>query len=183
MFKNKKNSQAGFTLAEMMVVLGIIGLMASYVAVNFRRDEKLRDLKETAEAVFSNLKTVQTMALAGSQIQQQYPDSYGFSISECSADCSYSIVGHINGSQLDYQIVDIDNDKISVDFAVPDGGESEPAELIFQPPRGNLEISRNSSSVDEIDLIFSHSEVADYRICLTANRISGRMYLTYNCAL
>ncbi|HNW09427.1 MAG TPA: prepilin-type N-terminal cleavage/methylation domain-containing protein [bacterium] len=183
MFKHKKNYQAGFTLAEMMVVLGIIGLMASYVVVNFRRDEKVRALKQTAEAVFSDLKTVQTMALAGSQVQEQYPDSYSFLIKECSGVCSYSLVGNVNGSSLDYQVVNIDNDKIGIAFydAELNNNEGESAEFLFQLPRGNLAISRASESVEEIKLIFSHSEVADYQLCLTANKISGRMYLTYNC--
>ena len=60
-----KNSQKGFTLVELLIVMFIIGVLLVVVAVNFDKGKRTNDLKAAAidlEQSFRLLKQLKTMS-------------------------------------------------------------------------------------------------------------------------
>jgi prepilin-type N-terminal cleavage/methylation domain-containing protein len=61
MFRQKR----GFTLPEVLVVVFVIGIMASILIVNWRNNEKAYLVQRTAQEVAQNARNAQNMALSG----------------------------------------------------------------------------------------------------------------------
>jgi general secretion pathway protein H len=60
-------SEAGFTLLETMVVMGLMGLIAMIAAPNIERALGLMELRETAGALQANLRVMRSDALRSDQ--------------------------------------------------------------------------------------------------------------------
>ncbi len=74
-FKKKK---AGFTLIELVVIIGIILVLIIAVLANYRRYQGLTELNSEAEKVASDIKLVQTYAMSGKEIKGEVPEIFGF---------------------------------------------------------------------------------------------------------
>jgi len=73
MFKNKKSKQSGFTLLELLVVIGIIGLLASIIVVNLTgARRRARDTKRIAD-----IRQLQTAAEDYYDKNGKYPNKIG----------------------------------------------------------------------------------------------------------
>ena len=73
MFKTKNNNQKGFTLLELLVVIGIIGLLASVIVVNLTAArKKARDTKRIAD-----VRNIQTAAESYYAKNGFYPTTIG----------------------------------------------------------------------------------------------------------
>ena len=58
--------ERGFTLTELIIVVGIIFLLGTVTTVSYRKSQYKNDLKNSAEKLASNLRSAQGLALGGS---------------------------------------------------------------------------------------------------------------------
>jgi prepilin-type N-terminal cleavage/methylation domain-containing protein len=61
-------SGAGFTLAELLIVIALIGVMTTIVIVNFRRGNYSNDLRLAGTELLQNLRLAQQYTIGGSSI-------------------------------------------------------------------------------------------------------------------
>lgn len=63
-----KNNNRGFTLAELLVVMAIFGVIVAIVIVNFQYGNKNADLKDAAMELIQNIRTLQSWASSGKEV-------------------------------------------------------------------------------------------------------------------
>lgn len=66
----KFNRQKGFTVIEMIVLVGVIAMVAILSFINFRHSEKNRRVKLSADAITSAIRLTQNYTLSGKQIER-----------------------------------------------------------------------------------------------------------------
>lgn len=94
--KDKK----GFTLIELIVSAGIITLIFAYTLANFRGAEQ-NDMKLALQKVISDIREVQTMALAGKVYEEVTPNIYpagGYGLAFTKASNNYEIFADLNSN-------------------------------------------------------------------------------------
>lgn len=84
--------QAGFTLAEMLVIMFIISLLSTLILANYRGGQRQYALNDATKKLLSDLRKAQNMAISGSG------NSKGYGISAVSSSTSYIIFGDNNGN-------------------------------------------------------------------------------------
>jgi len=95
----KSNKNKGFTLAELLVTIFIIGLLSSILVVNWRRNENQYQLQRVAQTVVQDIRKTQQMALTGSKYNGQLPNkNYGLVFSTLTP-LSYKIFGDMNNNR------------------------------------------------------------------------------------
>src|SRR3990167_9019659 len=74
----------GFTIIELLVVIGIIAIFATYTALNLTGDRPKRVVEAEAEKFYSNLLYVRNIAVSGSVFKDEdgdgkedVPNGYG----------------------------------------------------------------------------------------------------------
>lgn len=58
----------GFTIAELLVVIALIGFLTTFVMVNFQRGERANELKRAGTEVQQNIRLSQTYSIAGNSV-------------------------------------------------------------------------------------------------------------------
>ena len=109
-FKRKK--QSGFTLVEILVVIAVIGILASMALVNTGKNLD-RDLRQEAERLTTFLRDVQNRALAGENVSGATEKICGFGVHKNSD----------NELWVYYIKTDLDNNCSSVSKNYPGGAE------------------------------------------------------------
>ena len=59
----------GFTLPELLVVIALIGVLTTFVMVNFQRGERANKLKRAGTEVQQNIRLSQTYSIAGNSVR------------------------------------------------------------------------------------------------------------------
>ncbi|MFA6553001.1 MAG: prepilin-type N-terminal cleavage/methylation domain-containing protein [Patescibacteria group bacterium] len=67
--------QKGFTLAELLVVMAIIGLMSTLVLVNFQSGRRATDLKGASTRLLQDIRLAQSYTIAGNSFNYCQPGS------------------------------------------------------------------------------------------------------------
>ena len=173
--------QSGFTLIELMIVISIIGIFSALTIVNFRGNEKTREMNNQALLLLDGISRMQTSALSGTIINGQVPIAYRLLIDKCLANCSYNLsasttIGLINIDDITLKnsVVDIINSNgISL-------GNNLKVEIL--PPRGNLAIyvDNNPPLDNEITIKLSHVDNPAIVKKIRINGISGRLDILNN---
>lgn len=86
--KRYLTNQSGFTLAELLIVIFIMGLLTSLTLVSYRSSEKRYALNQATQQLVSNLRKAQSMAMSGVGIRGQYC-GYGIKVDFGSSPSSY----------------------------------------------------------------------------------------------
>lgn len=169
--------RSGFTLAELMIVIAIVGIFSGLTIINFRGNSWSKEINNQALLLFNGVKTIQTASLSGRIIDSQVPVAYRFSLSSCVANCQYSLQASttlalipINGGVL--------LDKSSIEI-VDANQNSLGNNLIIEasPPRGRISISVDDNLVpdNEVQIKLTHLNNAAITKTVRINGISGRM--------
>jgi len=159
--------KSGFTLIEMLVALAIFGILSSFLLVNFRANSIGRNFKLEIDKISSALLTAQTMAQAGSLVNDELPSAYQMGIASCDSGCNYSLQAILSGLTKTIEQGVLDNVKIT--------NQQPPTNLIvsFAPPRGDLSLAPPSNGEAKIELSSLQNSSLIY--CLVINSVSGRI--------
>jgi len=80
---NKETMKRGFTLIEMMVVVGIMVVLVSVIVANLRRGQKTQQVNAASEGVVSALRQMQNNILSGLEYAAGQPaGDFGFEIAD-----------------------------------------------------------------------------------------------------
>lgn len=139
----KKATQAGFSVAEMLVVAMVIGVLSVSMVVTFRDSSTNANARHLVSSVLiADIRRAQSLALSGSQFQAQTVCGYGIHYENAT---SYIIFAGIRvgggsrcathpkkwrGSDLTVETRVIGNDKFNV--IAPGGGAFR--DIFFEPP-------------------------------------------------
>lgn len=72
-----KNSQKGFVFSEVIIIIGIIGVLFGLVTINLFKLQTSSSLNTTATALVLDLKSQQLKTMVGETEGRQATDSYG----------------------------------------------------------------------------------------------------------
>jgi prepilin-type N-terminal cleavage/methylation domain-containing protein len=76
----KKTNQTGFTLIELMIVLGLVATLFALSSVSLGRQMEVASLATTAEQLTADIKNQQMLAMSGAQGSSGEPQSRGLYI-------------------------------------------------------------------------------------------------------
>lgn len=168
--------EQGFTLAELIIVVAIIGIFSSLTVVNFRGNEKVRTMDNQARSLLDGVKRMQTSSLSGKIIANQIPISYIFEINKCLiTNCLYSlkaknVIGgtdNIDTVLLDQSIVEIDGNNLVIEMT---------------PPRSDIKMYMDGVLIPNNEVIITLKNINDSSVTkrIRINGISGRMDILRN---
>jgi len=169
-FKNKK----AFTVAEMLVVIFIIGLTASITLVNFRKGERSGGFLLTTEQLASDLRKIQTRTIAGLINQTTtLTGGYGFYITN--SQPQQYILFNDDGDL----IFDAETDNVLETIVLPIGVTfidfpSDEVTVIFKPPKPTI-YSAGDKLLTTISLYLVDSAVSGKKGLVTLNGLTGRI--------
>lgn len=167
-------NNGGFTLIEMMVIIGIFVIVSAMVLVNFRKGENSTAFLLATEEVSSNIRKTQTQTLTGST-EQEITASGGFGVYFDMAAPDQYLIFRDDGNQ----IYESGNDTIIETMILPTNVtiaslSNDPLTIVFKPPKPTVYL--NGGIVDNsADIYLSSSKIDDKQGHININRITGRV--------
>lgn len=156
-FYKRKNE--GFTFIEMLIVIFIIGLIATSVVVSIRKSNKESSLRFARENLGAVLKQAQTMTFSGkTKLSGGEVPAGGYGV-YIQTTTSYILFADDDG-EGDYDSgegIETINLPEKIEFFESGGGAFRRTRVIFRPPDGIMKIER---------LIGSWTQVADLTLYL-----------------
>ncbi len=152
---------AGFTLAELLVVISIVSLISSVALVNYRRGVAQYSLTQANQRLLADLREIQNRAISGTGISLGYC-GYGVQINSSSRPYSYRIYADKNSncatSNNRYNSSDdiIEEVELTNNIKIRTSSPS-PVDIFFKPPEPQTYINQ-SQSIGEIALITLEAE-------------------------
>lgn len=167
-------NQAGFTLIEMMIIVGIFVIVSAMVLVNFRQGEHSSAFLLATEEVASNIRKTQTQTLTGST-EQEITASGGFGAYFDLTQPDRYVIFRDNGNQV-YETA---NDVIIETMILPlnisiASLSNNPLTIVFKPPKPAVYL--NGGLIDNsADIYLTSQRINDKQGHININRITGRI--------
>jgi len=175
--KNKKvlGNVFGFTLIEMMIVISIISIFSSMTVINFRANEKSKELDNQALILLDGIKKTQTSALAGKLIDDELPVAYRIEVAPCLSNCSFDLkIEPLGESLYTLETSELSKSKISiVDENVND--IDKVLNINISPFRGKMSMFFNGAPTNVASIRLEHIDDSSISKLITINAISGRI--------
>jgi prepilin-type N-terminal cleavage/methylation domain-containing protein len=169
-------SRKGFTIIELLVAMGIFVVITSMVVANFRTGSQSDELKIAAEALVSNLRKAQNMALAG-QLKDgaSPPGGYGVYFKLADTD-RYIIFADLDGRPLDYDVGEALSDGTVIlprDVRIINVEPTVIASVVFKPPKPTIYINGGTAEAT-LAVTLKHNLSGQTRR-VVVKRISGQI--------
>lgn len=132
----------GFTLVELLVVIGIIAVISAIVFANYRQGEKQFGLQRSSYSLVQDIRSAQNMAMGARTVGGTVPEGYGVHLSLAAPD-QYILFAD-NGDGL-YGTGDTDIDTLYLETGITITNLSTGGTLtvVFSPPDPSVLISGN----------------------------------------
>jgi len=170
----------GFTVLELLVVIGIITAMMTLFLVNFKDFDSKATLENETEKIVSILKEAQLYALTG-QTFGGVRYNYGLQLNECvPGSCNFYLFkdNQSSGNKL-YETGEeltggqhILASKINITSVLPAIGGDE-LNIIFSSPLGEIYFN-DEQDEDEAIIVLEQMDSGDQKV-IRINRISGQI--------
>lgn len=154
-YQKDLKSQAGFTIAELLVGIFIIALISGIFLANYRSADRQAKLNMAAQQVVSDIRTAQNYSLGLREFEGNVPaGGWGARFGTASPD-SYIIFadkdeGHNYDGDEEYKKVDLPSDIIISDIDV--AGAIDAVDIVFSPPDPTTYANTNNNISVEITL-------------------------------
>ncbi|MDP1709396.1 MAG: hypothetical protein Q8L21_00720 [Candidatus Komeilibacteria bacterium] len=166
-------NQAGMTIMDLIVSIGIFALLASTMIANFRGGARSEGVRQASRLTESLLRRAQTMTLSGSVLANgDYPDGgYGvrFDISQAGKIFLFS---DVNGNfRYDINEIIAENDVLfpnNTTFSL-----AENLDVVFSPPDGDVYF--NGAALPDTKIISFIADGTDQANQITIYRLSGQI--------
>lgn len=165
----------GFTIIELLVSLSIFIVITAMVVANFRAGSRGDDLRISAEAMVSNLRKAQNMALAGQPTNDIVPPGgYGLYFNLATPD-RYIIFADMNGDKVYNSGEELADGLVTLPREVRIISVSPVivSTVVFKPPKPTIFIN-NDPSNETLSVTLKHTSSEQTRV-VTVNRVSGRI--------
>jgi prepilin-type N-terminal cleavage/methylation domain-containing protein len=146
LFKNNKDltldRSRGFTLVELLVVIGIIAVISAIVFANYRQGERQFSLQRSSYSLVQDIRSAQNMAMGARSVGGTVPEGYGVYFNSSLPD-QYILFAD-NGDGL-YGAGDTDIDTLYLETGITITNLSTGGTLtvVFSPPDPRVSISGN----------------------------------------
>lgn len=150
-------SQAGFTIAELLVGIFIIALISGIFMANYRSSDRQAKLNMAAQQVVSDIRTAQNYSLGLQEFEGSVPKSgWGTRFDITSPDSYIIFADEDEEEEYDYdageayKIIDLPSDIIisNIDIA----GAVNAVDIVFMPPNPATYINQTDNTSVEITL-------------------------------
>lgn len=154
--KHKNNEIDGFTLVEMMMIIGIVGFLSAIVITGSNKGLDQRRVILEIKHLTENIRKVQNMALSSSRydcgvksVQDAYP--YPGIIFDDSSNDNYSLVIDCDGDGVYDEAKDISYSTVFLSSSIiVDLVPSSPLTIFFIPPLPQTSVNTDISTTAEI---------------------------------
>ena len=176
MFRLK--SKQGFTLTELLTVIGIFVFLATIVVVNFRIGERNSQFLLATEQVASDLRKMQTLALTGT-VEGEVIASGGFGAYFDGSSADEYLLFRDDGD-LSYGASDAILETIALPETITLGSfTANPLTVIFKPPKPTVYIN-GAQAINAVEIQLESSRIEDKYGSVNLNRITGRITAELN---
>ena len=168
----KLQSQFGFSIMELIVVIFIIGLMSTVMFANYRQGERDTTLEYAAQGIAQDIRHAQNLSLAGTKLSDE--DTWGYGI-RFENNKAYFIYGDVGVTpNINYQYNSGDK-KVSDSITLPTNVEISDfniTDIFFKPPDPITYINGSSDkSTVEIKICFTTTNKCKRITTTTAGRV------------
>jgi Tfp pilus assembly protein FimT len=146
-------SQAGFTIAELLVGIFIIALISGIFLANYRSADRQAKLNMAAQQVVSDIRTAQNYSLGLQEFKGSVPKSGWGARFDTASPGSYIIFADEDEGEFDYdaseayKIIDLPSDIIISNIDIAGA-----VDIVFMPPDPTTYINTNNNTSVEITL-------------------------------
>jgi type II secretory pathway pseudopilin PulG len=183
-------NRSGYTLIELVIVIGIFIVLTSTVLVNFRSNEGKKQAALGADSIISALRIAQNSALTGRLIPASIC-SQGSAANEYQLSFNYTTTYTLSafdrcGDSYDLETytlpqgAKISSDGLQVDISGVTYTEADTLKIRFRPPFGTMTMLRSGSATIQpfaaISIIVG-AENSDYTKTVKVDGVSGRIGL------
>ncbi len=173
-----KYNQFGFTLVDLIISIGIFGVISTMVMVNYRAGTRSDTVRQSADIALSILRRAQTMTLTGALTASAFPQGgYGVRFDENDDDVII-LFADIDGnfsytSDTDTDLEQIDLPGNAIFEANEDSGSTGFLDVVFSPPDADAYFNGLATAASKQVSFSARSTDASRRVVVY--RLSGQV--------